>query len=270
MLASLLLLAVAATPTSGSANPPLGARAPSLSADGRVLTPEGIRFRLPPGLLYATGVAKGRRAWIASDADDTTAVVVDAFLSDARLSCRDEVEGVELEAFTTAGGLRACIGSAYRDDPPRVFGVALVKRERMLVTVTAIAPDEAAEDLVRFVADSVRIGPDAPGRARATGRAGPPRVDPRLVGCFRREYPVRGAPGVTMSFERCFEDDFTFTQVSGAKGFGLASTPTERAGTWGYAGGNLHLDFDDESSEGDDAALDEADLILDGARWRRL
>jgi hypothetical protein len=268
VLAFLLLLAAAATPTSASAHPLFSAPTSSVSADGRVLGPEGIRFHLPPGLLYSTRVEKDRRAWTARDADDTTAVVVDAFLSDTQLPCRDEVEGVELEAFTTAGGLRACIGSAQRGDPPRVFAVALVKRGKVLLAVSALARDRVARDLARFVADSVDV-PVAPEKD-ALAHVERPGVEPRLIGCFRHEHLVRGAPGVTMSFERCFEDDFTFTQVSGAKGLGHASTPIQKAGTWGYARGNLHLEFDDESAENDETGFEGDDLVLDGALWRRL
>jgi hypothetical protein len=157
VLALVLLLAAAAPRTSPAADPiSPGAAARSLAWDGSVVTPDGIRFRLPPRLSYAIRVERGRAAWMAIGEG---ASILAAFPSDAGLPCAAEVSGVELEPFTTERGLRGCIGSVQGDDSARAFALARVTVGETLLEVTALAPGDAAERLARLVADSIEAGP---------------------------------------------------------------------------------------------------------------
>jgi len=281
VLTTLIAMLAAATPLPSEA-PPRGGASVRIPADGRVVTPEGIRFHLPPRLAYSVHEADGVRAYVATSPDETTLVAVSAVLSDTELPCEAEQEGVELEAFRTTRGLRACRVAAA-DDSGLAFAIVLVKGGEVLVTVNAIGPASAAKALAASVAESVQVGAS---RAAALPRMRVPRAEPRMIGCFEQStslpMPSVGSFGRTGT-ERCFEEDFTFTQktfllsqaqhrdpqgdveaTSGAAG------RAERRGIWHYEDGILRLRYEDGSEAEWEIQLGEGSLLADGKLWERL
>jgi hypothetical protein len=270
MLAFLLVvLAAAPLPTSAKA-PARGAAVVRIPADGRVVTPEGIRFRLPSRLAYSVHEEDGRRVYAAKSADETTHVAVNAFLADSELPCDADQEDVEVDAFETTHGLRACRIVGGADDEPLALAIVYLESGRTFVTVTVIAPRAAAAELAASVAESVETAsPGGRGDPRGLARVEIPRPEPRLVGCFERDASV---PEAAIFWQRCFEEDLSFTQR-----YGLAvrtSSPIvdrqETDGAWLYAGGKLLLRFADASERELTVHFEGEDLYLDGDLWKRM
>jgi hypothetical protein len=215
--------------------------------------------------------------YAAKSRDDTTVVAVSAFASDAALPCEAEEEGVEVTAFETSRGLQACSVSARTDESAFGFGIVFVRRGETIVTVNVIAPAPSVADLAKSVADSVELRQTA---AATPVRFNVPEPEPKLIGCFERDASVRGA---VIYWQRCFAEDFTFTQEYG---FGMSTIYTDLAGryldsdtttdrraargTWLYSEGTLQLLFDDGSELERSVRFAGEHLYLDDTLWQRL
>lgn len=281
MIAILLVLALAAP---GAQRPAPAPQPERLPANGRVATPEGIRFELPPGQEHSTMTEDGARAYLSRARDGATSVLVRPFRVEAPLTCSGAAEpGSNVVEFRTKRGLAGCLVSGVLDDAGRFAAVAVVRRgEAGVMVLAAGATDGIARGLASRVAESVEIGEPAR-RAQLQPLV---RNEPRMVGCFERALGVSNAVTLASTrgyWTRCFREDATFTQSFEVGSMGdqqdstgafvepsvLTARATDRHGRWACSAERLFLVFDDGDTESWDLTFGDSGVLLGKELWTR-
>lgn len=269
------------------------ARPPAVAKDGRVQTPEGIRFQLPRGFAYEVQEQEGSPVYLAHDSTGEAGVTA-MVISGEPLDCAAaDARQMGFEPFRTAKGLEGCVkvvaageaggeADAGGAAPEGALAILLVGAGKVVVSVNAVTRDRAqAPRLARGVADTLTIPrPLAGATPEAARRGGSPveaAVEPLLVGCFEYSASHVGLSSSAGAIRtRCLRADGTFEErvvvhasADSDEVSGSAHDEGRSRGRWSYRNKVLELLYEDGTRSVEEIQLGSIGYIVGRSYWRK-